>query len=590
MATAHFSARSFQPSKQQYVDATDMENWVDFGSLTSPTQNGSSSRMPQSAMTSPTSTIMPLDGSDEHQTPVAPSHDYSRFKQQTGLPTGSMATLRALNENPAVFPSYNSGLDEFGLSTSMYDQTGLGSMTGDVGFDTELPAFFIPGESSQNDDFVDPTAIQKQEEVEANIRYYPGMHQQAALRAQQQQQAQQQRQQQMLAMKQREAEAQRSQGSRRPSHLPVDPHTEETIARVVNQIRQNSHMGEHSMSPDPHGLPHIARARKDEDDMDEDERLLNSEEGKKLSSKERRQLRNKVSARAFRSRRKEYIGQLEGEVAGKVNECSELKNQNRALMEENARFRTLAEKLLAHAAFRPFLEELSHDPELAHSLSQISSSSHTPPTPAPQGSKKDMDPYNHNAQQFLSPQQNQQVGMVLMPEPQIDFSALNLGGNQWAMPGMGMNNYQQHQVFAVLEVPEPAEPIDVVAMSGKDSIVEEFTTETTKYECPAEIEVPALSEDEQIEESKPMVCQFDENDLAFALFASTSSIPSEPITVQHSIEALAAEIPCEKPSNFELITSSETASIYATLHLEKKCAKMEAACSKLDALFSSFGL
>jgi hypothetical protein len=43
---------------------------------------------------------------------------------------------------------------------------------------------------------------------------------------------------------------------------------------------------------------------KDLDDMDEDERLLNSEEGKKLSPKERRQLRNKVSARHFRKRRK----------------------------------------------------------------------------------------------------------------------------------------------------------------------------------------------------------------------------------------------------------------------------------------------
>ena len=51
-------------------------------------------------------------------------------------------------------------------------------------------------------------------------------------------------------------------------------------------------------------LSHGARMRKDEEDMDEDERLLASEEGKKLSSKERRQLRNKVSARAFRSRRK----------------------------------------------------------------------------------------------------------------------------------------------------------------------------------------------------------------------------------------------------------------------------------------------
>ena len=48
----------------------------------------------------------------------------------------------------------------------------------------------------------------------------------------------------------------------------------------------------------------MTKAKKDEQEMDEDERLLASEEGKKLSSKERRQLRNKVSARAFRSRRK----------------------------------------------------------------------------------------------------------------------------------------------------------------------------------------------------------------------------------------------------------------------------------------------
>jgi len=38
--------------------------------------------------------------------------------------------------------------------------------------------------------------------------------------------------------------------------------------------------------------------------MDDDEKLLNSEEGKLLDSKKRRQLRNKVSARHFRSRRK----------------------------------------------------------------------------------------------------------------------------------------------------------------------------------------------------------------------------------------------------------------------------------------------
>ena len=64
-------------------------------------------------------------------------------------------------------------------------------------------------------------------------------------------------------------------------------------AKVVPSVQSPSQM-----------LPHIARMKKDEEEMDEDERLLASEEGKRLSSKERRQLRNKVSARAFRSRRK----------------------------------------------------------------------------------------------------------------------------------------------------------------------------------------------------------------------------------------------------------------------------------------------
>jgi hypothetical protein len=316
---------NFQAPANQCVDPSDMDSWVDFGGLPSPTQNNSSSRVSASqapsAITSPTNTLLALDDADDHQTPVAPSHDYNRFKQQTGLPSGSIASLRALNQGQSMFNNFsNTGLDEFGLSTSMYN--GMGSQSGlDLGFENELtspslPAFFYPNDASQNDDFIDPTAIQniqKQEEDRANMRYYPGMHQQAALKAQQQ--AQHQRQQALMAhqQKQREAEQQRHNNSRRPSHVPVDPHAEETIARVVNQIRHNSNMssGGDSMSPNPSSvLPHIIRSKKEEDEMDEDERLLNSEEGKKLSSKERRQLRNKVSARAFRSRRKGKIHSL----------------------------------------------------------------------------------------------------------------------------------------------------------------------------------------------------------------------------------------------------------------------------------------
>lgn len=85
---------------------------------------------------------------------------------------------------------------------------------------------------------------------------------------------------------------------------PSNPAVEERISRLLQQMRQSAlNSPDDSPSP-PSLLPQMAKAKKEEQDMDEDERLLASEEGKKLSSKERRQLRNKVSARAFRSRRK----------------------------------------------------------------------------------------------------------------------------------------------------------------------------------------------------------------------------------------------------------------------------------------------
>ncbi|KAN0062563.1 hypothetical protein ACQY0O_005095 [Thecaphora frezii] len=51
------------------------------------------------------------------------------------------------------------------------------------------------------------------------------------------------------------------------------------------------------------------------------------EEYKKLSSKEKRQLRNKISARNFRTRRKEYIGHLEEQVADRDSIIEGLRQQ-----------------------------------------------------------------------------------------------------------------------------------------------------------------------------------------------------------------------------------------------------------------------
>lgn len=316
MATAIHPAMTMTTpfNNSQCIDP-DTESFFDFSQLPSPTPSSAPRQQSNAAsnIASPTNTV--LDGEDL-QTPAKPSHEYERFKQQTGLPSGSIAGInQSFN---AGFPMFSStGLDEMSLmgdSTMMESgwNSGLSGlpMGSDMNMNMDMslsqPAYFFPNDASQSDDFVDPSAI-SQEEV-APVRVWPGMHQQQAALAKAQAQAQQQRQQQMAQQQQKQV-AQQQQNRLHPNRRSgssqiTDARTEETIARVVNQIRQNSQNSSLGSQDSQNVLPHIMRMKKDEEDMDEDERLLASEEGKKLSSKERRQLRNKVSARAFRSRRK----------------------------------------------------------------------------------------------------------------------------------------------------------------------------------------------------------------------------------------------------------------------------------------------
>jgi hypothetical protein len=313
MATAVHSAMNMAPftHSNQCIDPD--QEFFDFGALPSPTPTTlKREHSAVSAITSPTSTAI----DEDLQTPAKPSHEYERFKQQTGLPTGSIAGLN--NGYSSGFPMFSStGLDEMAMmGDSMMDSAWGSSLPVDSGMGMGMGMDFQQSNylfnDNTQDDFIDPSAI-TQEEV-PNVRVWPGMHQQQAALAKAQAQAQQQRQQQMALQKQQAAMQAQQQQSRMPSvsnasrktSSPLsDARTEETIARVVAQIRADSQNASSGMGDDSQGLlPHIIRAKKDEEDMDEDERLLASEEGKKLSSKERRQLRNKVSARAFRSRRK----------------------------------------------------------------------------------------------------------------------------------------------------------------------------------------------------------------------------------------------------------------------------------------------
>lgn len=260
---------------------------------------------------------------------AGPSHQYGQYRQQAGLPVGALANTFAVNQ----VDQFGFGRDQlsYGLipPTDGYFGTDPGddfldfgsnpaqTSNGDMDLDFGSPVDM----TLSNNSFIDPAAIgaqsstsQPQASQAHPTRVYPGMHQQAAMAKAQAEAARQQQQEQQ----QQNAEQKQQQRAMAPAHSrqssrngnisrpPTDPIVEESISRLLNQMRHSSvtSSNDDAATPNANGSQSHTRSRKDEEDMDEDERLLASEEGKKLSSKERRQLRNKVSARAFRSRRK----------------------------------------------------------------------------------------------------------------------------------------------------------------------------------------------------------------------------------------------------------------------------------------------
>jgi bZIP-type transcription factor MBZ1 len=229
---------------------------------------------------------------------TGPSHQYELYKQQTGIVPGALASTLAVSQPQLNYGSVN--LDYLGLSPSddLFDfNTSPSQGTVDMEMDFDSP------NDNMYFDTVSPNALTGQTSpnlpspatVPSQTRLYPGMHSQAALAKAQAQQ----RQQQHIIQQQRQHAA--AQKPRAKSTQATDPIVEQKITQLLNSMRAKP-----AQAADDQSAPllNVPRLRKDEDDMDEDERLLASEEGKKLSSKERRQLRNKVSARAFRSRRK----------------------------------------------------------------------------------------------------------------------------------------------------------------------------------------------------------------------------------------------------------------------------------------------
>ncbi|KAI9846639.1 MAG: hypothetical protein M1838_001216 [Thelocarpon superellum] len=564
-----------------------------------------------------------------------PSHQYDQHKQTTAPPVEAFAGSMGSNSSGSftlarqadtvnvstddAFFNATSSVDEFIDFNVMPHNPSLSvSSDVDMDFDTPagepLPAFFFSEKSGPSaSEFVNPSAIGGQEgsvapspsttldarQSKASGRLYPGVHQQqaATAKAQQQQRLQQRRQIQHTAPDPRAQRPVASQSN--------DPIVEERISRLLNSMRQSSvaaSSDDDALTPNHSGvLPHIARMRKEEEDMDEDERLLASEQGKKLSSKERRQLRNKVSARAFRSRRKEYIGQLEGEIAARTNEASDLKAENAALREENTRLSDLTRMLLSSSAFSTFLDDLSTNGMRPSSMpAPATAEASAPAEVVKPNTRKDADPFTVAQQQLHTPPRTDaQVGMTLVPDHTLDFSSLDLEGNgNWALGDMGNASWgiNAPQVFSVLDVPQgPAvDQIDTAALAGKSSNVVGpcYSHDEHKDEAPVIERMPAIESRTPVRDGVTLNVNdpgdIDESDPAFALFSHTPTTPTTTTSLERepacAIESEKVSAPIEliDVSTLKLEYADVSASTMDRFHMI--CESMEGAMQRINRL------
>ncbi|KAH8883045.1 hypothetical protein GQ53DRAFT_435530 [Thozetella sp. PMI_491] len=556
-----------QPMDQNLVDSlldfSDYDNTYHSPSL-SPANKTPFARPVKTEVTTPSllATNQGLSG---------PSHQYDLYKQQTGIVPGALASTLEINNNSQV-QGYNSfnAMEYLGMNNEDVFDFNSGSSQGqmaspDLDMEFESEQLFF--------DTINPNSMGGQEPsslpsppVLSNQRIWPGMHQQAALAKAQAQQ----RQQQQLIQQQRQQQQQKPAQGRPKSAMPSDPLVEQKITQLLNSMRAKP-----SGPADPNmPVMNAPRPKKDEEDMDEDERLLASEEGKKLTSKERRQLRNKVSARAFRSRRKEYITQLEAEIAGKVNENGDLRAHNRALVEENKRLSDLTRMLLSSPSFSDFLDRLSTNPQvIPQQQAQPQQQEQARQVP------KDVNPYGA---------QQQQIGMAMIPEQSMDFSLMGLEGN--ASEGF---TYQP-QVYAVLETPEVT--IDFSVLSGKTSnfVGEQFDSEDEKVEMPI-IERPApVQEAEPVSIAPVVVDEEFENDPAFALYHAEPVAPTktEREVVEFVTEGLnnvaifGGIVPEKAFARFELVDAAEdeATAVNAMARVQSISAGLEDVLARLEML------
>lgn len=240
-------------------------------------------------------------------------------------------------------------------------------------------------------------------------------------------------------------------------------------------------------------------------------------------------------------------------------------------MEENTRLSDLTRMLLSSPSFSGFLDTLSQNPAAAQTAQQVAQP-RVEQQQAPQRQvRKDVNPYA--AQQHM---QQQQIGMTLIPEHNMDFSMLDLNSD-------GAYSYQP-QVFSVLSLPETT--IDTELLSGKSS--NSFTaiaSDDEKVELPIVERAPESSVVEEPAKTVEVVDEEFDSDPAFALFASSpepsaTTPATEPQDFTFDFSTLDIT---SKPSHYELVVPS-AADDACMRRVERLAAEMDAVAERLAIL------
>ena len=239
-------------------------------------------------------------------------------------------------------------------------------------------------------------------------------------------------------------------------------------------------------------------------------------------------------------------------------------------MEENNRLTDLTRMLLSSPAFSGFLNELSANGGSVPSALQKTTAPQQAPS-QPQSIRKDVNP--HQVARQL--QSQHQVGMVMVPEPQVDLSVMDLNTRSNWSSGVDMNSFQ---VFSVTEMPEdPA--IDVCVLSGKSSSPIESMASSSK-EIPTLPSIQASSKEQMGELDINPDIELDGSLSLFDVSSSVKSAPSPSSPQPHAILSIS------KPQQFELIAIAPYDPATTAARLEKMCAELDESCARLENITS----